>query len=51
MHVEIVLLIAIGLVLLGVLPLYPYSERWGYTPSLVVAAIFLAVLIVEMAGR
>jgi hypothetical protein len=45
MNVDILLLIAVGLLLLGVLPLYPYSNRWGYTPSAVLAVVFIAVLV------
>jgi len=38
-----VLLIAVGSLMVGSLPLYPYSRRWGYGPS-VVLALFLLVL-------
>jgi hypothetical protein len=44
-NVDILLLIAVGLLLLGVLPVYPYSNRWGYTPSALLAMVFVAVLI------
>jgi hypothetical protein len=43
--VEILLLIAVGLLLLGVLPLYPYSSSWGYTPSAFLALVFVVVLL------
>ena len=43
--VDILLLIAVGLLLLGVLPLYPYSTRWGYTPSAFLALVFVVVLL------
>jgi hypothetical protein len=44
-NVDILLLIAVGLLLLGALPVYPYSNRWGYTPSALLAMVFVAVLI------
>ncbi len=44
-NLDIVLLIAVGLLLVGVLPLYPYSSRWGYTPSAFLALVFVVVLV------
>jgi hypothetical protein len=44
-NVDILLLIAVGLLLLGVLPLYPYSTRWGYAPSAFLAVVFAVVLL------
>jgi len=43
-NADIVLLIGIGLLLLGVLPLYPYSSSWGYAPSALLALVFVVVL-------
>ena len=44
-----VLVIVFVLLLIGALPVYPYSRAWGYYPSgimaVVVAAAALAVLI------
>ena len=42
---EILLLIAVGLVLLSVLPLYPYSSNWGYAPSALLALVFVVLLL------
>ncbi len=41
------LLIILALVLLGALPVYPYSKSWGYFPSgiLLVILIVVAVLL------
>jgi hypothetical protein len=44
MNVDILLLIAVGLLLLGVLPVYPYSSSWGFAPSAFLALVFVAVL-------
>jgi hypothetical protein len=40
------LVIAIGLLLLAVLPLYPYSRDWGYAPSGLLGVVLLVVLLI-----
>ena len=45
MSVETLLLIAVGLLLLSVLPLYPYSSGWGYAPSALLALVFVVLLL------
>ncbi len=42
-----ILLIILILVLLGALPVYPYSRNWGYAPSgtLVIVVILLLLLL------
>ena len=42
---DTLLLIAVGLLLLAVLPLYPYSTKWGYTPSAFLALVFVVMLL------
>jgi hypothetical protein len=44
-NADIILLIAVGLLLLCVLPLYPYSRSWGYAPSAFLTLVFLVVLL------
>jgi hypothetical protein len=41
-----ILLIAVGSLMVGSLPLYPYSKRWGYAPSAVLAMLLLVLLII-----
>jgi hypothetical protein len=45
---ETILIIVLLLILLGALPVYPYSRSWGYYPSgglgLVVVVILLLVV-------
>jgi len=41
-----ILLIAVGSLMVGSLPLYPYSKRWGYAPSAVLAMFLLVLLII-----
>jgi len=45
MSVEVLVLIAAGLLLLSVLPLYPYSSTWGYAPSALLALVFVVLLL------
>ena len=44
---EMILLIVLILLLLGALPAWPHSRRWGYGPSggLLVLVIIVAVLL------
>jgi hypothetical protein len=43
MTFEFLVLIALFLILIGVLPWWPYSRWWGYGPAVVVAIIFLVL--------
>lgn len=40
-----ILLILLVLFLLGSLPTYPYSRRWGYGPSGVVSLLLIILLV------
>lgn len=42
-----ILLVILVLLLLGALPTYPYSRKWGYAPSGIVS-ILLVVLVVML---
>jgi hypothetical protein len=46
-----VLLIILILILLGVVPTWPYSSGWGYGPSGIVGVILVIVLILLLLGR
>lgn len=43
---SVILLIAVGSLMVGSLPLYPYSKRWGFGPSVVLAMFLLVLLVV-----
>lgn len=45
-----ILLIVLILILLGSVPTYPYSRRWGYGPSGVVSLLLIILLIMLFAG-
>jgi hypothetical protein len=46
-----VLLVILVLLLLGVLPLWPYSSGWGYYPSGGLGLLLIIVIILAVTGR
>ncbi|HEX5230502.1 MAG TPA: DUF3309 family protein [Bryobacteraceae bacterium] len=48
---RIILLIVLIVVLLGLLPAWPYSAGWGYYPSGGLGLILLIVIILILMGR
>ena len=46
-----ILLVIVILLLLGALPLWPYSSGWGYYPSGGLGLIVLILLILALMGR
>ncbi len=46
-----VLLIIVILLLLGALPIYPYSREWGVYPSGGLGLILIIILILVLLGR
>jgi hypothetical protein len=46
-----ILLIILILLLVGALPLWPYSSGWGYYPSGGVGLVVLILIILLLAGR
>jgi hypothetical protein len=46
-----ILLIILILILIGVIPTWPYSSGWGYYPSGGVGLILIIVLILLLLGR
>ena len=46
-----VLLVLLVLMLLGVLPAWPYSRSWGYAPSGTLGLILIILLILAVSGR
>ena len=47
----LLLLIVLVLLLIGALPHWPYSARWGYYPSGGVGTILVVVLILMLIGQ
>ena len=48
--VRTVLLIILILLLIGALPLWPYSTAWGYYPSTGLGTILVIIIILAVAG-
>ena len=46
-----ILLVILILLLLGALPVWPYSSSWGYFPSGGLGLILLIVIILAVTGR
>lgn len=46
-----ILLIILILLLLGALPVYPYSRGWGYYPSGGLGLILVIILVLVLLGR
>jgi len=41
----------IGLILIVVLPIWPFSRGWGYGPAVVIGIVFLMLLVMTLTGR
>jgi hypothetical protein len=46
-----ILIVVLILLLIGALPTWPYSARWGYGPGGLVGIILIVVLILALTGR
>ena len=46
-----VLLVIVILMLLGLLPFWPYSSGWGYYPSGGVGLVFIILLVLLLTGN
>jgi len=51
MPVQTLLLVLIVLLLLGVIPTWPYSAGWGYGPSGLVGVLLIVLLVLAARGR
>lgn len=45
------LLVIVILLLVGALPLWPYSRGWGYWPGSLIGLILIILLILTLLGR
>lgn len=48
MSTNTLLLIILVLLLIGALPVYPYSRSWGYYPSGVLTVVLVVVLVLAL---
>lgn len=51
MSIGTMLLILLVLVLIGALPAWPHSSRWGYGPSGGIGVLALILLVLVLTGR
>lgn len=51
MSLGMILLIVLVLLLLGVIPSWPHSRSWGYTPSGVIGLVVLVLVVLLMTGN
>jgi hypothetical protein len=51
MNLGTILLVILVLALLGVIPTWPHSRKWGYGPSSGVGLILVIVLILFVLGK
>jgi uncharacterized protein DUF3309 len=50
-HMGLILLILVILFLVGSVPAWPYSRRWGYYPSGFFSLVFIILLILLLTGQ
>jgi hypothetical protein len=46
----LILLIVLVLLLVGALPAWPYSRRWGYAPTSTLGVILVVLLVLVLLG-
>jgi hypothetical protein len=51
MSIGTILLIVLILILIGVIPVWPHAQSWGYAPSGIVGLILVVVLVLFLMGR
>jgi hypothetical protein len=51
MTVGTILLIVLILLLIGVIPTWPYSRGWGYAPSGILGALLVVLIVLLLMGR
>jgi Protein of unknown function (DUF3309) len=51
MSLTLLLLIVLALILVGVLPTWPYSASWGYAPTSIVGLVVVVLLLMLATGR
>jgi hypothetical protein len=46
-----IVLIVLLLIAIGAMPAWPYSRGWGYTPSGIIGALLVILLVLVLMGR
>lgn len=50
MALPLIVIALLAFVVAGLLPVWPHSRSWGYTPSLLAAAVLLLALVLLYSG-
>jgi hypothetical protein len=48
---SLALILILIVVLIGVLPNWPHSATWGYTPSGILGVVLLIIILLALVGR
>ena len=48
---NVLLLVILVVLLVAILPTWPYSRAWGYTPSGIIGILLIVLLILALTGR
>jgi hypothetical protein len=51
MSLGFILMIVLLVLLVGALPSWPHSRRWGYAPSGVLGTVLIVILVLILLGR
>ncbi len=51
MSLGTILIIILVLLLIGVIPTWPHSRRWGYAPSSIVGIVLVVLIVLLLMGR
>lgn len=51
MSVGTILLIILILILIGALPAWPHSRKWGYRPSGILGVLLIVLIVLLLMGR
>ncbi len=51
MSLSLILLIVVVLLLIGAIPAWPHSRKWGYGPSGLLGVILVVLIILALTGR
>lgn len=46
-----ILLVVLILLIIGAIPAWPYSNRWGYGPSGILGIILIVIIILFLLGK
>jgi hypothetical protein len=49
--VSLLLIVIIVILLIGVLPSWPYAAGWGYYPSWVMGIVLIVLIVLLLTGR